>query len=172
MKPLSRADEILLVAVLCLGDDAFSTTIREEVVRRAGEIRRTAGDRAVLRALHFHRDNRRVDDMITALRDNRIDDYLDLVRASGASSFQYLQNVYSPRHTREQGVALALALTDGLLAGQGAWRVHGGGFAGTIQAYIPSGTFASWKDLMENTFGDGTVTPLRIRSVPTAKLAL
>ncbi len=99
-----------------------------------------------------------------------LNDYFDIVNMSGNSSWELLQNVYSPKHFNEQGISLALALTRDFLKGEGACRVHGGGFAGTIQAYIPAARLAGYKTVMENVFGTDSVTVLRIRPVGTAEL--
>ncbi|MEW5817447.1 MAG: galactokinase family protein, partial [Spirochaetota bacterium] len=104
-----------------------------ELISRIPKVRSWVGDRAVLRCLHFILENDRVIEQVEALREDRIEDYLKLVRASGDSSWKLLQNSNSPRNPREQGLSLALALTEIFLNGKGACRVHGGGFAGTIQ---------------------------------------
>lgn len=101
------------------------------------ELRESAGDRAVLRAIHVFNENKRVDLMVKALKENNIEKYLELVRESGRSSFEYLQNLIPTGSTRHQEMALTLALAEKQLAGRGACRIHGGGFAGTIQVYAP-----------------------------------
>jgi galactokinase len=101
-----------------------------------------------------------------AIRSGDIGAFLATVRASGDSSAKYLQNLYSINNPREQGLLAALALTEDFLAGEGgggACRVHGGGFAGTIQAYIPVARLGAYRTLMESAFGPGSVYPLRIR---------
>jgi galactokinase len=155
----------------------------DEVLSRTVELRKAVGDRALLRAIHFFEENRRVDAMQKALEkmhtalDPRqkqwaFGNYLDLVNESGTSSWNLLQNIYSPGNPREQGITLALALTQKLLQGSGACRVHGGGFAGTIQAYIPRDPFEDYKTKMEKIFGEASVTALRIRPVGAEELAL
>jgi galactokinase len=128
-------------------------------------LRKLAGDRAVLRALHFFQDNQRVLDQVEALRKGNLDEFLKLVNASGLSSSQWLQNSYPPAHPSEQGVSLALALTRQYLSTQarGACRVHGGGFAGTIQVYIPEEGVEGYREMMEPVFGEDAVVDLRIR---------
>ncbi|KAB2888197.1 MAG: galactokinase [Desulfobulbaceae bacterium] len=130
---------------------------------RAGlpQLRRQAGDRAILRLFHFIRENDRVMEMVEALRAGDTGTYLQLVRASGDSSWRLLQNCTSRTSSEEQGVPLALALTEMFLA-DGAWRVHGGGFAGTIQVYVPQELFEAYRQHMEGVFGSGCVIELQV----------
>jgi galactokinase len=127
------------------------------------ELARTLSHRAVLRAIHFFEENRRVDDMVAALKQGKLNTYLDLVNASGRSSAEILQNVYAPRYAEQQPISLALALTERFLGGEGACRVHGGGFAGTIQAYIPWRRRAEYAKTMDAVFGLGSVVELTVR---------
>ena len=134
-------------------------------------LRKTAGDRAVLRAMHFFDENNRVDAMLAALEEKAIEKFLDLVNESGDSSWQLLQNINSPKNPAEQGIGLALALTKNFLKQSiGACRVHGGGFAGTIQAYIPIDRIEDYKKLIESVFGNGTLTVLRVRPIGATEL--
>ncbi len=119
--------------------------------------------RALLRSIHFFEENHRVDAMVAALDAGRIDAYLKLVNASGRSSAQYLQNTYAPSRLAEQPIPLALALTERFLNGEGACRVHGGGFAGTIQAYVPLNRHREYAKTMEAVFGPGSVIELSVR---------
>jgi galactokinase len=137
---------------------------REQFLARLPELRSRLGDRAVLRVLHYLAENERVDAQIAALEANRFQDFLSLVRESGLSSFRWLQNVIDPAEPRTQGLAVALALTEQFLGGNGACRVHGGGFAGTIQAWIPRRQLNAFRAAIEPVFGTGAVKPLRIRS--------
>ncbi|AEF84945.1 galactokinase [Treponema primitia ZAS-2] len=154
-----------------------------EVLAHAPEIRKAAGDRALLRAFHYFNENRKVDAMLAALekavsssgpeKQAAFAAYLDLVNQSGDSSWELLQNVYSPKNPAVQGVSVALAVTRDFLAESasiGACRVHGGGFAGTIQSYIPLDRLGAYKAVMEGIFGEGSVTVLRIRPVGAAEL--
>ncbi len=126
----------------------------EDLLGRAGEIRHAAGDRALLRAIHFVRENARVCKEADALLTGDIRGFLDLLLESGRSSFQYLQNGYAPASPREQGLSLALCLTETFLHDQNAaWRLHGGGFAGTIQVFLPSALADSYKQFIESFFG-------------------
>jgi galactokinase len=155
----------------------------EELLAHAVELRKALGDRALLRAIHFFEENRRVDAMQDALEkmytalDSKekqwaFGKYLDLVNESGASSWDLLQNIYSPGNPREQGIALALTLTRKLLRDSGACRIHGGGFAGTMQAYVPEDCFEDYKTSMEKIFGEASVTVLSIRPVGAEELKL
>ena len=156
------------------GKEVLRELAPEQVLDRAAEIRKTAGDRALLRALHFFDENKRVDAMLAALGNNDIGTFLDLVNRSGDSSVALLQNIYSPRQPAEQGVSVALALTRDFIAaeagGAGACRVHGGGFAGTIQAYMPLDRMDAYRRRMEGVFGAGAVTGLRIRPAGAEEL--
>jgi len=134
-----------------------------QLLRKMPEVRAAAGDRAVLRALHFLEEDERVLAMAKALDDGRMKRFLKLASRSGASSWRYLQNVLAPGDARDQGLALALALTETFLGKRGACRVHGGGFAGTLQAYVPLDGFREYKNFMERTLGPGCVTRLRLR---------
>ena len=108
--------------------------------------------------------------MIECLKDDDIEGYLFYVEESGNSSFKYLQNVYPAINVKEQGLSLALALTEDYLDGDGVCRVHGGGFAGTIQAYIPQNLTEDYSDFMDSIFGEGSTTVLAIRKKPTCRL--
>ena len=122
-------------------------------------------DRALLRAFHFYADNDRVPRQVAALRAGDFEEFKRLVIESGRSSFMYLQNVYTCKNPDEQGLSLALAMSEHLLAGRGAWRVHGGGFAGTIQAFVPEDLLDGYKAAMEAVFGANHCHVLSIRPV-------
>ncbi len=128
-------------------------------------IRKTCGDRAALRAFHFFNENERVLRQREALKTEDFEKFLTLVNASGNSSYKYLQNLYPVSNTAEQGLCLALALTQEFLGNMGASRVHGGGFAGTIQCYIPNDMFLAYKDMIEAVYGKGSCVVLAIRPV-------
>ena len=136
-------------------------------------LRRTAGDRALLRALHFVRENERVQKAADALKRSDVKSFLQFVIASGDSSYKYLQNVYTVKNTEEQGLSLALALSDGLLAGRhSAYRVHGGGFAGTTQAFVPSELAEDYRMITESVFGEGACMMLSIRPVGATEITI
>ena len=145
------------------GKEFLRDVSETEFYRNLPELRRCAGDRAVLRAVHVFDDNRRVRRQVRALQENRFEDYLKEVRASGASSWQYLQNVTPTGATREQALAVALSQAERLLDGRGACRVHGGGFAGTIQTYVPLELLPAFREGMEAVLGKGSCHVLSIR---------
>ena len=135
----------------------------EEFLENIPDIRKSCGDRAVLRALHFYTDDARVSDEVKALEDGDIQLFKKLICDSGNSSFKHLQNVYSNRDINEQSVSLALALTGEMLGEKAGYRVHGGGFAGTIQVFIPTEMVAEYKAYIEKYFGEGSCHVLKIR---------
>ena len=146
------------------GNEFMRGLSREEVVKNAKILREKFGDRAVLRALHFVDENDRVDAQAAALKSGDFDAFLSLIKASGRSSFMYLQNVYTSLNTAEQGLSLALCICDGLLKDKGAYRVHGGGFGGTIQAFVPTEMLSEFKNTMDSVFGQGACKALNIRA--------
>ncbi len=127
----------------------------DEFFCRLPEVRTAFGDRAVLRAYHFFAENERPAKMAQALRTGDFAGFLNLVNESGRSSYEFLQNIYVSGQPQDQPLAIALALSEKILGSRGAWRVHGGGFAGTIQAYIPDGLRQVYKNAMEAVFGSG-----------------
>jgi galactokinase len=137
-----------------------------DVIRRLPELRRRAGDRAILRALHFFEENKRVRLQVEALRDGEMGDFLQLVRESGSSSWRFLQNIFDPTQPLAQplGVALALAeLQTQQLRLTSAFRVHGGGFGGTILLIVPRSFTRLYQLEMEQAFGEGSCHRLRVR---------
>jgi galactokinase len=154
------------------------------LLSHAAEIRKTAGDRALLRAIHFCNEDRRAATMAEVLeklngassaeqKQKLMALYLNLVNESGDSSWELLQNIYSPRNPSEQALSVALALTREFFHKHGvigACRVHGGGFAGTIQAYVPVNVFDDYRNQMETVFGSSSVTKLWIRPIGAAEL--
>ena len=138
----------------------------EEFMKKIPEIRQKLGnDRAVLRAIHFFNDNQRAQDEVAALRENDFEAFCDMLKKSGYSSYMYLQNIYSASAPLHQAVSLTLALCDELLGDAGAYRVHGGGFAGTVQAFVPHDLLADFKEKIENVLGQGSCHVLAIRPV-------
>lgn len=147
------------------GKDVLRKCDKAEVISRASEIREKCGDRAFIRAIHFFNENERVDAMKSALNCGDLNAYFNGVLDSGKSSFCYLQNVYTTKNVSEQGLSLALCLTEDFMKDkEGAFRVHGGGFAGTIQAYIKESDVASYRALMDSVFGNGSCLVLRVRA--------
>ncbi|MGN0907879.1 MAG: galactokinase, partial [Bullifex sp.] len=154
----------------------FGKTVLREVdfndfIAKLPEVRKAlSNDRAVLRAYHYFTENERVDSMLEALKNNDIASYLDGVQKSGASSFRFLQNVYASSMPAEQGLSVGIAVSEQILKDKGVVRVHGGGFAGTIQAYVPDGLLYEYIDRMDALFGEGAATVLAIRPLPTTRL--
>lgn len=143
----------------------------EEFMERLPEVRRAVGnDRAVLRALHFFNDNQRAQDEVAALKNGDFEAFLDLVNKSGRSSYMYLQNVFAASMPEQQAVSLALALCDELLGDSGAFRVHGGGFAGTVQAFVPNDMLEEFKTKIEAVLGENMCHVLAIRPVGGVEL--
>lgn len=127
-------------------------------------VRAAAGDRALLRAIHIYQENRRVERLCDALERGDFPGFLKVIRESGRSSWMYLQNVVVTGSSLEQSAALALALCDSILGERGAFRVHGGGFGGTVQAFVPDDLLAEFKTRMEAVFGAGHCHVMKIRS--------
>ncbi|HCI54413.1 MAG TPA: galactokinase family protein [Bacteroidales bacterium] len=146
-----------------MGAKVLRQTTLERVIEAAPKIREKVGDRAILRAIHFFGDNQRVVDQVAALERNDFKAFLNMVVDSGYSSFMYNQNIYTVSNVKEQGVSLALALSELVLKGKGAWRVHGGGFAGTIQAFVPQNLLDKYVSMLEHFFGKGSCHNLFIR---------
>lgn len=136
---------------------------RDEFYGKIRELRSSFGDRAVLRSIHFFDEQARVEAAATAIRTGNFSDFLTQIRLSGRSSWEYLQNVVIAGAKEHQELALALALADEILAGKGACRVHGGGFAGTIQAFVPRSELESFKFQIEGVLGQGSCHVLKIR---------
>lgn len=126
-------------------------------------LRQICGDRAVLRGVHEYAENKRVTEQVKALRENDFDRFLKLIKESGYSSFMYLQNVIPAGYIAHQDMAVALGLCEHYLQGRGAYRVHGGGFAGTVQAFVPVDILEQFKFGMENALGQGACHVLSIR---------
>ena len=128
------------------------------------KLRETVSDRAILRAMHVYRENERVAAQCDALKTNDINSFLRLVTESGHSSWMYMQNINPAGAVQKQPVAFALALCDSLLRGKGAYRVHGGGFAGTVQAFVPHHMLDGFKEAVEAGLGKGSCHVLNVRS--------
>lgn len=148
-----------------LGVEFLRDADEDAFYKNIADIRAKCGDRAVLRAMHFFAENKRVLAQKSALRRGDFNTFFVSVKRSGESSYDLLQNVYSPSNPKEQAISLALALTKQFLNGYGAYRVHGGGFAGTIQCYIPNKMFEDYKNMIEAVFGENSCVPLFVRTV-------
>ena len=127
------------------------------------QLRRQVSDRAILRAMHVYRENRRVVAQAAALKAGDVESFLQLAKESGHSSWMYMQNIHPAGAVQAQPVAYALGLCDALLRGRGAYRVHGGGFAGTVQAFVPHDMLETFQHAIETNLGEGSCHVLNIR---------
>lgn len=150
-------------AAECFGKNFLGEVSKEEIINNITRIRDCAGDRATLRALHFVCENERVKEEVDALKKNNFPQFLTKVKESGDSSFKYLQNVYTCHDVQHQNVSIALALSDVIFGKKGVCRVHGGGFAGTIQAFVPNYLVSNYQKEMDKIFGNGSCEVLKIR---------
>ena len=151
------------------GKNVLREVDEKEFYASLGQLRKTVSDRALLRTMHFFGDNARVPMQAEALRKKDMETFRSLMNESGRSSFMLLQNV-CPTDASERGLALALALSERMLAGKGAWRVHGGGFAGTILALVPLDLLAAYQAQMERVFGQGCCYRFAVRPVGGIKI--
>lgn len=149
----------------CFGKKVLRDVDEAEFKTNIKSLRKKVGDRAVLRAMHFYADNDRVLKEVDALTNGDFKKFKEYILESGASSYMYNQNVFSVKQPDVQPVSLALSISESILKGRGAWRVHGGGFAGTIQAFVPEDLLSDYKNAMESVFGEGTCYVLYIRPV-------
>lgn len=147
------------------GKEVLSEVPANEVLRAIPELRKSCGDRAVLRAMHYYREDRRAQGESDALERGDFEAFLHLVENSGQSSYCLLQNVYPSSAPQDQPVSIALAVGSAVLGGRGAIRVHGGGFGGTIQAFVPTVLLAQFQEGMEQALGAGCCHVLQIRPV-------
>lgn len=141
-----------------------------EFMRNISLVREKVNDRAVLRAMHFYAENKRAEAEVKALESGDFDAFKELVTESGRSSYMYNQNVFTTKDVAHQGVSLALAMCEYLLKGKGAWRVHGGGFAGTVQAFVPVDMLDDFCEKIEAVFSKGSCHVLSIRPFGGIKL--
>lgn len=152
------------------GKNELRDITREQLWENIAEVRKACGDRAVSRAFHFFDENERVDREAAALRNGDVETFLHEVTASGNSSFKYLQNIFASVDSKEQGMVLGLYTAEKVLNGRGACRVHGGGFAGTIQAFVPNDLLEKFISEMEHLFGKGSCYNLFIRPLGGTKV--
>lgn len=145
------------------GKDVLTQIDEKDFYGQLPALRRECGDRAVLRAIHFYQENARVPGQVAALRAGDFDRFLELVKQSGYSSYMYLQNVIPAGYTAHQDVAVSLALCEHYLQGRGAYRVHGGGFAGTVQAFVPFDLLEDFRAGIDAVLGQGACHVLSIR---------
>ncbi len=152
----------------CFGQPVLRGLTAEQLTEEAGRLRTKVSDRALLRAFHFIREDERVPQQVAALKEDRIGDFLQLIIESGRSSYMYLQNVFADN--RDQSLSLALCLAEEQLRGEGAWRIHGGGFAGTTLNFVPLGQVERFVNVMECAFGKDACKVLNIRPVGAARI--
>lgn len=147
------------------GKEVCAEIKEQDVIDHLAELRAYAGDRSVLRALHFFEENKRVEAEVKALKENRFGDFLDGITSSGNSSWKWLQNCYTNSNVQEQGISIALALTEMFIAEKkrGACRIHGGGFAGVIMAMLPNDLVDEYVAHIEKAMGEGSAYRMSIR---------
>ncbi|MCM1468191.1 MAG: hypothetical protein NC086_08585 [Alistipes sp.] len=145
------------------GKEVLREVDEKEFYKNIRQVRTAVNDRAVLRAIHFFEENKRVEAIVKELSEGNFGAFLRLITASGNSSFQYLQNVYTSHDVENQGVSIGLAASGLVLKGTGAARVHGGGFAGTIQAFVPNETVEEYREFLDGVFGEGSCHVLKVR---------
>ena len=146
------------------GKEVLTQIDEADFYAKIPQLRQACGDRAVMRCIHFYQENARVPQQVAALREGNFDKFLSLVKQSGYSSWMYLQNVIPAGYKAHQDVAVALGLAEHYLQGRGAYRVHGGGFAGTIQAFVPFDILDTFVAGMDAALGQGACHVLSIRS--------
>ena len=154
--------EIKAVAAF-LGKEVLTEIDEADFYANIPALRKACGDRAVMRCIHFYQENARVPQQVAALREGNFEKFLSLVKRSGYSSYMYLQNVIPAGYKQHQDVAVALGLAEHYLKGRGAYRVHGGGFAGTIQAFVPYDMLDEFVAGMDGALGAGACHVLSIR---------
>lgn len=152
------------------GKEVLSEVTMEQFLINIDKVITATSDRSVLRAYHFLNETERVLEEVQALKDKDMTRFNQLIIESGYSSYMYLQNVYSAKYPEKQNLAIALAVSEQILKGAGAWRVHGGGLAGTIQAFVPHALLESYQAKMNQMFGQGSCFVLSIRPVGGYKI--
>lgn len=152
------------------GKEVLSQCTKQQVLTNIPQLRKVVSDRAILRAVHFFNDCEVAKMEAEALKQNKFDEFLYLIKKSGRSSYMYLQNIYSPDMPQIQDLSLALMLSDEVLGERGAFRVHGGGFAGTIQAFVPQDLADIYVKTLDSVFGEGSCLCPHIRNVGSTEL--
>ena len=151
-----------------LGVNFLADSSKQELFQNLANIRKVVNnDRAVLRSIHFFNEDERAVLEKEAVRNNDVDSLLNLIKESGRSSFEYLQNVYPASRVNSQSLAIALAVADTYLGDRGAYRVHGGGFEGTIQAVVPKDMTQGFREVMKSVFGDDCLLEVKVRPFGT-----
>ncbi|WP_028042810.1 galactokinase [Candidatus Stoquefichus massiliensis] len=152
------------------GKEFLRDVNEKEFYEKLPEVRIATNDRAVLRTIHLFEENKRVEKAVSALNDGDFDTFKNIIKASGESSFKYLQNIYSNNYTDKQAVSIALALSEQILDSHGVCRVHGGGFAGTIQAFVEDEYVKIYQKEIEKYFGEGSCHVLKVRKYGGVKV--
>ena len=158
-------------AASCFGKEFLREVDKDSIAAGINKIREAYGDRAALRALHFVGENERAVLEAKALKEDNFEEFLKLFKASGDSSYKYLQNVYTNHDVEHQNVSIGLCVSEMVLGDDGVARVHGGGFAGTIQAFVKNEAVGEYKKVMDEIFGDGSCNVLMIRKYGGIKVA-
>lgn len=148
-----------------MGKNVLREVSYQEFMDAVPALTKKVNDRAILRAVHFFNENKRVENAVACLENNDFEGFKEIITDSGFSSYLYNQNVYTNNTPTEQKLSLALCMSQELLKGKGAWRVHGGGFAGTIQAFVPNDMLSEYKSKMDSVFGEGSCHVLIIRPI-------
>lgn len=148
---------------LFFGKEFLREVDEKEFYKNIATLQKECGDRAVLRSLHFFEEEKRVEKEVNALKSGDFKEFLQTVKASGNSSFNYLQNVYTNKDVQNQGVSIGLAVSESILGNHGVSRVHGGGFAGTIQAFVEDSFVENYREMLDSVFGEGSCHVLKVR---------
>jgi galactokinase len=157
-------EEEMKTVAKSLGGNVLREISKQKVIENISLLREKINDRAILRAFHFFDDDNRVTEQVNALKKNDLTKFFSLINESGLSSWMLCQNCYSSKCIEKQGISIALTLTKEILKDKGAWRVHGGGFAGTIQSFVPNHLAVEYKSKMKSLFGAGACHEIFIRS--------
>lgn len=152
------------------GKEVLREVDEEEFMNDIAKVREACSDRAVLRALHFFNENKRVENIVSSLQNDDFEGFKSGIQASGNSSYKYLQNVYAEFDPEHQAVSIGLAMSELILGKHGVCRVHGGGFAGTIQAFVEDGYVTTYKEEIEKVFGEGSCHVLKVRKYGGCKV--
>lgn len=145
------------------GKEFLREVDEKDFYKNIAKLQKECGDRAVLRSLHFFEEEKRVEQEVAALKNGNFSEFLQTVKSSGNSSFNYLQNVYTNKDVQNQGVSIGLAISESILGNHGVSRVHGGGFAGTIQAFVENGFVENYREMLDSVFGEGSCHVLKVR---------
>ena len=148
----------------CFGCKVLREVDEQTFLAAIPQLRSKVGDRAIVRAIHFYNECRRATALYEAVKEDNFDQFLQLIIEGGHSSFEFNQNAYSIKNPQEQGVPLALAISQRVLNGRGAWRLQGGGFAGTIQAFVPLDLLEQYRAAIDAVFGEGSCHVLSVRN--------